>query len=343
MSIYLLSGKDLYRIEQALKRILKESGADRDHTVSFDASDPRTFRFDSAIMECDTFSLFEGSDRKAVIIREPYFLNGGFKAPGRTSKKKEDKEEAERDRRLSMLEQYLKRPNPDTALIFYCHGFDADNRKKEYKMLQKYGAVITEYKKMYERDFNIYADEQLRKNGLTLTRDARNEMLLRVDCDTLLLHNAIEKLILYGNRQYDIDDISSLVSLNPEVNVFTMSSLFIKGDLAGTLRAMDEMLKASIDHTNMMAMLASRLRSLYCMKKLYESGMSQDMIATRLKQKPYAVKMGLQNTSGRSADSLLKMLVQLAELDQGIKAGKINPKDGFEQFILSSGNQYAGN
>ncbi|MBQ9824448.1 MAG: hypothetical protein IJM63_08110 [Solobacterium sp.] len=135
MSIYLLSGKDLYRQEEALKRIIRDTGADKEHTVVFDASDPKTFRFESAIMECDTFSLFEGSDRKAVIIREPYFLNAGFKSSGRASRKKEEKEEADKEKRLSMLEQYLKQPNPDTALIFYCHGFDADSRKKEYKLL----------------------------------------------------------------------------------------------------------------------------------------------------------------------------------------------------------------
>ena len=92
-----MSGKDLYRLETALKRVLKENSVHKDHTVEFDGSDQRSFRMDAAIMECDTFSLFEGSDRKAVIIRDPYFLNGSVKQ-GKASKKKEDKEE--KDRRL---------------------------------------------------------------------------------------------------------------------------------------------------------------------------------------------------------------------------------------------------
>ena len=79
MSVYVMSGKDLYRLETALKRVLKENSVHKDHTVEFDASDQRSFRMDAAMMECDTFSLFEGSDRKAVIIRDPYFLNGSVK------------------------------------------------------------------------------------------------------------------------------------------------------------------------------------------------------------------------------------------------------------------------
>ena len=336
-----MSGKDLFRLEEALKRVLRENSVNKEHTVVFDASDPRTFNMETAIMECDTFSLFEEEARKAVILRDPYFLNASAKT-GRASKKKEDKEDAKRQRMMSLLEQYLKHPNENTALVFYCHGFEADTRKKEYKLLEKYKPVITAYKKMYDRDFNIYADDQLKKYGIRMKADAKREMLARCDCETLLLHNAIEKLLLYGGNDFELEDIRNLVSFNPEVNVFNMSSRFIAGDLSGTWAAMNDMLKASIDHTNMLLMLANRIRALYTMKKLYENGMNEADIAMRLSQKPYAVKKGLENTRGRTSAQLLDLLVQLAELDQGIKAGLTDPKEGFEQFILRNGKRYAG-
>ena len=65
-------------------------------------------------------------------------------------------------------------------------------------------------------------------------------------------------------------------------------------------------------------------------------------IAMRLSQKPYAVKKGLESTRSLSAKKLLDYLNQLAELDQGIKSGQIDPKDGFEQFVLRNGKRYAG-
>ena len=92
----------------------------------------------------------------------------------------------------------------------------------------------------------------------------------------------------------------------------------------------------------MMLMLAGRLRALYTMKKMYEKGMSEADIAMRLSQKPYAVKKGLESTRSLSAKKLLDYLNQLAELDQGIKSGQIDPKDGFEQFVLRNGKRYAG-
>ena len=343
MGVYLLSGKDLYRQEEALKKILKQSGADKDHVITFDASDPKSFSLESAIMECDTFSLFEGGDRKAVIIRDPYFLNASTKEKTPKSKKTAASQDARRERQLSMLEQYLKSPNPDTALVFLCHGFDADTRKKEYKLIEKHHGIITVYKKMFDRDFAVYADNEFRKYGFSLNRAARAEVLNRVDCDTLLLHNAIEKMCLYGKKDPDIEDVMNLVSLNPEMNIFNMSNRFIAGDLAGTAAAMDEMLKHSYDHTQMLTMLASRLRAFYNVRKLYEKGYMDEDIAIRLHQKPYAGKKGLEATRDISSARLLEMLVKLADLEQGIKAGTINTKDGFEQFIYTYGAINAGN
>ena len=39
------------------------------------------------------------------------------------------------------------------------------------------------------------------------------------------------------------------------------------------------------------------------------------------------------------SEKLLSYLSELAELDQGIKAGLTDPKDGFEQFLLRNGKR----
>ena len=75
------------------------------------------------------------------------------------------------------------------------------------------------------------------------------------------------------------------------------------------------------------------------MKYLYESGLSEDSIAVRLHANPWAVKFGLKDCHGLPSKVLLSYLSQLADLDQGIKAGTIDPKDGFEQFLLTNGKR----
>ena len=343
MSVYIFSGKDMFRQEQRLQSFLDERKIDKDHRVMIDASDRKNFNMEAAIMECDMFSLFDGSDQKAVILREPFFLNGSVKESDAVKKtdspavrKRKEKESDARERRLSILTEYLKSPNPQTILIFYCHQFDADTRKKEYKLIMKYGAELIKFDKMKPWEFDRFIDSQLSKKGYRLTRDARRELTERVDADSLKFHNALEKMDLYGKKELSLTDIKNIVPVNPDVNVFKMSNLFVRGDLKGTLTAKNDMLRANFDSTAIALMLAARLRSLYNMKVLYESGMSHSTIAVRLHAKEFAVEKGLEDCFGLSAKTLLRYLKELADLDQDVKTGKADMKEGFEAFLLRS-------
>lgn len=329
MTVYLLSGKDMYRQEERLATLLKEFSIGKDYVTTFDASNAKTFRFDEALVACDTFSLFDDSAKKAIIIKEPYFLRAAVK----TSKK-----EVEKEQRLKSLEAYLKNPNPNTLLVFYCHTFSADTRKKEYKLLASYDARIVKFELMKPWEFEKYVDDKLKENKYKLTRDARVELLERVSNDTLKFHNALVKIDLYGKKELNLEDIIHIVPMNADLNIFRMSNAFVAHDLSSTLLAVDEMLQARYDYVAMIAMLASKLRSLYNIKKLYERGLSDSMIATRLHADDWAIKKGLESCYHLQSKTVLRYLEELATLEQGIKAGRIDPKNGFEQFLLKNGS-----
>ena len=346
MNVYVYSGKDLYRMESNLHSFLKDHEISKDNVHWIDGSDVKNFRMESVLMECDTLSLFEEDAKKAVIVKNPFFLNASAKEEGKILKsdsasvqKRKKKELALKEARLSLLEQYLKQPDKNTQLIFYCHGFDADSRKKDYKLLEEYRAVFLSFNVMREKEFNAYADQEIRKAGFRLDPDARRELLARVSMDTLQLHNALEKMKLYGEKNLCLNDIRHLVSLNPEINVFALASCFIKGDMAGAIAARDEMLNANYDYMALIAMIASRLKALYNMKKLEERGMREEDIAIRLHANKWAVHFGLQDCRSLNSDQMLKLLKELADLDQGIKAGTIQPKDGFDAYLLKNGKR----
>lgn len=332
MSTYIYSGEDVYRQETALASLLKKNGIDQEHTVMMDASSQKTFRIESALMECDSFSLFD-ENRKAVILKEPFFLSASTKKNARKAVSKKKKEEPE-DRNLALLEQYMKNPNSNTLLVFYCHTFNADSRKKIYKMLTKYGAETVYFKKMDDEAFRNYAKEQLKKNDLKLSRDAFEELLTRVSLDTLLLHNAVEKMVLYGEHDLKLNDVQHLVSINPDVDVFKLTSCFTAGNLEGSLEAVQEMLTAGYDYTVLISMLAKRLRTIYCMRLLYEQGLDEDQIAACMHAVRGYVWHVLKDSYGLSSERILVFLNELASIDQGIKQGILVPKDSFEQFLL---------
>ncbi len=333
MSIYIYSGEDVYRQETALHKLLEKCHVSKDEIVSIDAGNQRAFRMDQAMMECDTFSLFNDTN-KVVILRNPFFLNASVKEA--EGKKNAD---AKKEERLRILESYLTNPNEHTTLVFYCHGYKADSRKKEYKLLTKYGAEVVEFLKMDEKEFQSYAKKELQKKGMHVDYDGMSEFFARVGTDTLLLQNAITKMELYDAKDFTREDITHLVPLNPEVNVFRLTSAFTKGNLKEVVQATDEMLQANYDYPVLIAMIAKRLRTIYNVKLLHERGLSDESIAVRMRVKKGSIYFVLKETQYLKSRTVLSYLNDLAILDQAIKHGETTPKDGYEQFILKNGNR----
>lgn len=339
--IYIYAGEDLYRLENGLKHLYEEYHIDKDHRVVIEANDKRSFNINQVLIECDTFSLFD-DDTKAVIVKNPFFLSASSKEVEKISKsdsaivkKRKENEIQKRDERLTKLETYLMHENKNTILIFLCHGYNADSRKKDYKLLTKYNAKIVSFPKMDDKDFTTYASNRLKEEGIEVNTNVLNEIISRCGSDTLLLQQAIEKLKLYGKQNPSLTDVKHLVSLNSEVNVFKLTTAFGLGDVQGCFEAIDEMLLASYDYNAMISMLSKRLRTIFNIKLLYEKGYSNEQIATRMhlnsKGQVYYV---LKDSSSMNTTKILQYLNELAIIDQGIKQGELTAKDAFEDFIL---------
>ncbi len=341
MNVYVFHGTDSWQTEQYLNKFIKDSRLEKEQVISFDAGDVRNFNIDQAIMELNTMSLFE-EDRKCVILNQPYFLRSSAKDG---AEKTSEKDKSRHEHITQVLESYMKNPDPSNILVFVCKGYSADSRKKEYKVLEKYHARMEKFDALAPWNFPQYINDQLKKNRITLSPEARKELERRVGADKFVLHNAISNILLYGEKNLSLEDIRHIVPLNPEVNIWELGDAFIASDMTRIIRARDEMYQFNYNPSDMIPMLAGHIRRLYNMKALQESGLSVQQIIVRLKlrQKEYAVQKTLETVRRYKAKQLLTYLSELADLDQGIKAGVIDPFEGFDQFILRNGNGYAGN
>lgn len=343
MNLYVYAGKDLYRQEKALEKLLEKYQIDQDRRVVVDASDRRTFRMEKVLMECDTLSLFD-EGKKAVIVRNPFFLNSEISEGGKVTKsdspavrKRKENEQATKENRLKLLESYLKNPSEDTVLIFQCHGYNADPRKSDYRLLEKYGCEMVLFDTMDEQAFIPYARKALKDAGYQLEEKAFTLLMDRCGTDTMLFQNALARFDLYGEKKLNDKDIRHLVSLNPSINVFNLTSGFTAGNLGLAMDTAAEMLQAGYDYMALIAMLSKRLRIMYNVRALYEAGLDNEAIGMRLDQKKGYIYFVLKDSSRFTSRKLLNLLNQLAELDQGIKQGNISPRYGFEQFMIRNG------
>ena len=349
MNTYLIHGKDIYRQELALADILKKNKIEKDRIQVIDASDKKTFRIEEVLVACDSISLFGDEGMRAVIVDRPYYLNAAVKyaeavkkGDGPVVKSRKEKELKDREYRLDLLRQYLKSPNPDTVLIFCCRDFTADSRKKDYKLLKEMNVKILEEKKMTRQEFRQFASDLLKKNRLSLTAEAMQEMLLRVDQDTMRLKNAVDSMVLYGETQLNRNDVMHLVPVSQDIQMYSLGDAFLKGNIGEVLRLKGEMAVRSIPVSTMVTSLGGSLRRFYHMKRMYEYGIDEETIAAKLGMMDWMVKNQLRDYRISSARAL-KWLNSLAEMDQGIKAGLISdPDHAFELWLLGAKGERHG-
>ena len=90
-----------------------------------------------------------------------------------------------------------------------------------------------------------------------------------------------------------------------------------------------------MDVSQIIAIIAAQIRLLFQVKRLYNSGKSNDEIAKILEFKSvYRVKYLLSDSYYYSEDDLLKYLLKLADIDRDIKLGNVNGNTLLELFIV---------
>ncbi|MCR5230739.1 MAG: DNA polymerase III subunit delta [Solobacterium sp.] len=324
--IYLLEGKETYQLLESRRSLIKKSNALPENILVLDASGRSQFSLEAALNMCSTVSLF--SDRRVVVLDDPYFLKAAKEGTGKKKQKKIVDNAA-------LLENYCRDPNPDTDLILFCDGFPADKRTREFKVLQKYDNAVTilsfSTPSMWQLEQKI--DELLNDNKIRLTKDAREEMKKRIGGSATELYKTIDKFVLYGKKNLDRNDIEHLVSYNQDVNTWSLGDAFVAGDADGTFRALHEML----DHSNVavqqiLPQLAYRIRTLYEVVICYECGMTMEQIKNKT-GRSYPDK-DMIAAHGKSSRYFLKLMAQMADLDQAVKTGRIEPRNGLEMFLL---------
>lgn len=331
MSEYAIYGTNQYREKETLNQILKKERIPRDRISDIDCS-ALSFNIDVLLNECSILSLFGEEEKKAVIARNPWFLKASDKK--KTAKKGKTKD-TKREYLLKALSGYMNNPNPSTVLIFYLDGYDMDTRKKESRILldahiQTYPCASIKY-----WEFPNHITELLKKNHITMDVNARKEFDLRIGTDEFQLHHAIEKMKLYGEKHYDLYTIQQLIPEDANLDIWKLGNAVCAGDLRGMLTAEKNMLDKGQTIQSMIPLLSSQLMRAYDVLCLSEQGYDQTSIATRLRMKESAVRMNLQRLYRRSAEDVLKMMMRLAEVEQGMKAGMNDVDQAFDLFLYS--------
>ena len=303
--IYLIYGNKDFRINNEIKKITKNT-----ESINITKYDLNEDDIKNIIMDAETYSLFE--EKKIVIIENANIF---------TSNTSKDSE---------IIEKYIENQNPLTTLILIVRGEKIDSRKKITKLIQKKGKIIE-----LNEDINI--DNFIKKELKDYKIDNQTITIFknRVGNNPLIIENEINKIKLYiNNNEITKEDIINVTSKTVEIDIFKLIDDIINGNKESAIEIYHEILKINEEPLKIIIMLANQFRIMYQSKELILKGYTEKDIASLLKIHPYRIKLALQKSRNYSSITLLKYINDLANIDIGIKTGKLNKDLALELFIL---------
>lgn len=150
-----------------------------------------------------------------------------------------------------------------------------------------------------------------------------------------LLENECEKLMLYKDDTKSIEeaDVDCMVVKYDFDNVFELTDAVIKKDVDKSLTLYNEMIKRNEEPIKIIVLLANQFRLIFQSKTLSMKGYNDMQIASELGVHPYRVKLAKE--AKIKEKETLYYINLLADLDIGIKMGKINKEIGLELFLIN--------
>lgn len=308
-NFYLLYGDDKAILNKEINDLKKKISINDDAVIYYDIID-----VNNIVDEALTIGMF--SSNKLIIIDSTSYL----------SEKKEVSN-------IGRLEDYFNNYNSNSYLLFISNSSSIDSRKKLVKLISGKGEIkkieaTSDYLIHYVKDF--LDDYEI--SGINISY-----FLSRCGTNINNINNELDKLKLYklDDKVITKDDIELLTQENMDNSVYDLVNSLLKNDNARAIKLYREFTENGMDVSQIIAIIAAQIRLLFQVKRLYNSGKSNDEIAKILEFKSvYRVKYLLSDSYYYSEDDLLKYLLKLADIDRDIKLGNVNGNTLLELFIV---------
>ncbi len=241
---------------------------------------------------------------------------------------------SKKDMDISSLTHYFDNYNVNSYLIFTYGSSSIDSRRKLFKLISDNGVV----KKLEANSeyLNDFISTYIKDNGYSMDMNSMSYLLSRCDNNIDNIRNELDKLMLYklNDKVITRDDISLLTIEDINDTVFELVSSILKNNNEKAMKLYYNFINNGMDVSQIIAVISNQIRLLFQVKRLYNSGKSNDEIAKILEFKSvYRVKYLLSDCYYYSEGDLLKYLSKLADIDKAIKTGNGDGKLLLELFI----------
>ncbi|MFU8792477.1 MAG: DNA polymerase III subunit delta [Acholeplasmataceae bacterium] len=309
--IYVYASKNSFLLNHAVDEKLKTIQVDPFNIMRYDLTESLV---DDILEDLQTISFF--AEEKVIIISHFEVL---------------------KDMSQSMIDdmiKYIEKPNPDVVLIIKIDDMIPSTHPLGKAILDH--TFIEEIKDLPKQAYVNFVTDRFKEKGFTISLDAANELLARINEDFHLLEQEIEKLTLYhiNSKTIDIEDVMVLTSKNLEENIYELTNALIQKNHTKMIEIYADLMMRNEDPLRIINNIASKLRELVHTKLLLDQGYTQAQIAEHFNIKSGRAYYLVKDAQSMVIKVLEKHLEQLSELDYQIKSGKKDKKLGLEFYLL---------
>jgi len=314
--IYILFGTQDLQIKNRIKKIIRDSFNDTDNITRIDLLENN---IGYLIDEYDQMSLT--GDVKIIIASNAYFLE-----------EKNPKNKFFDKKEYSELVNSIVNGANENTIIFTINAkkLDADNEIVKYT---KNSGKILEFKEITKQDWPIFVSDYFKKRNISISDEAREELITRAKDDLNVFVNEANKLILYKGNNITLDDVFEICSAELEDDIFGILNSLIDGNKEKAIKIYRDLRLKGAEPVTLINLIASSIISLLNVSNLIKSGKSNDEIAKIIGFSSGKVFMTTKNLKKVKEARLKKNLELLYDLDYKIKHGLVDRFYAFEIFL----------
>lgn len=308
--MYLIYGESFRLIDEEIKKIV----GNEKNVITMDLM---SVSLNDVLIEATYVSFFE--EKKFIVVKNADFFAGG----------KENEEE------LAALLKYMENPVDLTTIIFTSYE-KIDLRKKITKVFKDKYKIIS-VSNISLDDLTLKIRENVKKNGYKIDNDVIQFIMNCCQNNYDLIYNELNKIYLYYNEPQEIrlDDVKRIVSRSLMDNNFKFVEAVIDKDMNKAVRILEDLYALKVEPIALIMLLAREYRLMYSVNVLMSEGYRKASISKELGLQDWQVDKLLKSSSKYYNDDLKSYLIQLAEIDFGIKSGNLDKYLGLKTFLLN--------
>ena len=315
--IYLIHGQDNFRSEEYLNSLINFYQKDNPFYFSFDFSDKflPTLEISEIKEMLSSRNLF--SDTKLIVFKN--LLNN---TPINFQK----------EILKSVFENKIDKAK-STMLIIY-----ENNKVKEgtlLKWLKDKVKSTKEYPLLKKRELNQWVDEEAKKLGVKLNKEAQDILMNSFESDTGLIYYALKKLSLIQKGVIDRKILEENVWLPFNTNIFSFLDTLAERKIASAFNFLMKEIKQNNSQFHLLyllKMIIFEFRNLLVIKEVKAKSFLE--IQKKTKIHPYTLSKIYPLAKGFSLDELKKIYQKLFLCDERIKRGLMESELALQMLLL---------